>query len=90
MTGWVLDEILSHKKSQQLTLPWLPEQAWLLPPSANDWLPKEHLSFFLLDLIAQLDLDPILHLHRQHALWEASRAQYQGHGLHSFSQGTAP
>ena len=40
--------------------PWLPEQAWLLPLSPIDWLPKNHLAFFLLDLIDQLDLDPIL------------------------------
>jgi len=45
--------------------PWLPEQAWLLPPSPIDWLPKDHLVFFLLDLIDQLDLDPILQLYRQ-------------------------
>jgi transposase len=45
--------------------PWLPEQAWLLPPSPIDWLPKDHLAFFLLDLIDQLDLDPILQLYRQ-------------------------
>jgi transposase/transposase InsO family protein len=44
---------------------WLPEQAWLLPPSPIDWLPKDHLVFFLLDLIDQLDLDPILQLYRQ-------------------------
>jgi len=45
--------------------PWLPEQAWLLPPSPIDWLPKDHLVFFLLDLIDQLDLDPIFRLYRQ-------------------------
>ena len=43
----------------------MPEQAWLLPPSPIDWLPKDHLAFFLLDLIDQLDLDPILQLYRQ-------------------------
>jgi transposase/transposase InsO family protein len=46
-------------------LSWLPEQAWLLPPSPIDWLPKDHLAFFLLDLIDQLDLNPILQLYRQ-------------------------
>ena len=45
--------------------PWLPEQAWLLPPSPIDWLPNDHLVFFLLDLIDQLDLDPIFRLYRQ-------------------------
>jgi transposase len=45
--------------------PWLPEQVWLLPPSPIDWLPVNHLVFFLLDLIDQLDLDPILRIYRQ-------------------------
>jgi len=45
--------------------PWLPEQACLLLPSPIDWLPKDHLVFFLLDLIDQLDLDPFLQLYRQ-------------------------
>ena len=29
-----------------------------------NWLPKDHLAFFLLDLIDQLNLDPILQLYR--------------------------
>ena len=45
--------------------PWLPGQVWLLPPSPIDWLPVNHLVFFLLDLIDQLDLDPILRIYRQ-------------------------
>jgi hypothetical protein len=62
--------------------PWLPGQIGLLPPSPSDWLPKDHLAFFLLDLIDQLDLDPIFRLYRQHALQKASRALQQGHCLH--------
>ena len=45
--------------------PWLPEQACLLLPSPIDSLPKDHLVFFLLVLIDQLDLDPFLQLYRQ-------------------------
>jgi hypothetical protein len=30
----------------------------LLPPSPVDWLPANHLVFFLLDLAAELDLEP--------------------------------
>ena len=37
--------------------PWNPEQTLLLPPSPVDWLPENHLVFFLLDLAAELDLD---------------------------------
>jgi len=36
--------------------PWNPEQTLLLPPSPVDWLPENHLVFFLLDLAAELDL----------------------------------
>ncbi|MFM9088383.1 MAG: IS1182 family transposase [Cyanobium sp.] len=39
--------------------PWNPEQTLLLPPSPVDWLPENHLVFFLLDLVAELDLGEI-------------------------------
>jgi hypothetical protein len=35
--------------------PWNPEQTLRLPPSPVDWLPENHLVFFLLDLAAELD-----------------------------------
>jgi transposase len=39
--------------------PYAPEQALLLPPSLRDWLPDDHLAFFVSDLIDQLDLAAI-------------------------------
>jgi transposase len=39
--------------------PYLPEQDLLLPPSLRDWLPGNHLSYFVSDLIDQLDLSAI-------------------------------
>lgn len=45
--------------------PWNPEQTLLLPPSPVDWLPENHLVFFLLDLAAELDLDEIHAVYRQ-------------------------
>ena len=39
--------------------PYMPEQDLLLPPSLRDWLPKDHLAFFVSDLIDQLDLSAI-------------------------------
>jgi transposase len=39
--------------------PWNPEQTLLLPPSPVEWLPENHLVFFLLDLASQLDLSVI-------------------------------
>ena len=39
--------------------PYVPEQDLLLPPSLREWLPEEHLAFFVSDLIDQLDLSAI-------------------------------
>jgi len=39
--------------------PYLPEQDFLLPPSLRDWLPEDHLAYFVSDLIDQLDLSAI-------------------------------
>ena len=45
--------------------PWNPEQTLLLPPSPVEWLPENHLVFFLLDLAAELDLGEIHAYYRQ-------------------------
>jgi transposase len=45
--------------------PWNPEQTLLLPPSPVDWLPENHLVFFLLDLAVELDLAEIHAYYRQ-------------------------
>jgi len=39
--------------------PYVPEQDLLLPPSLRDWLPEDHLAFFVSDVIEQLDLSAI-------------------------------
>src|SRR5437762_340914 len=39
--------------------PYVPEQDLLLPPSLRDWLPADHLVYFVSDLIDQLDLSAI-------------------------------
>ena len=49
--------------------PWNPEQTLLLPPSPMDWLPENHLVFFLLDLVTELDLSAI------YAVYEARDAR---------------
>jgi hypothetical protein len=38
---------------------YLPEQDLLLPPSLRDWLPENHLVYFVSDLIDQVDLSGI-------------------------------
>lgn len=32
------------------------DQQFLMPPSVSDWLPDDHLAWFILDLVAELDL----------------------------------
>jgi Transposase DDE domain group 1/Transposase domain (DUF772) len=38
---------------------YLPEQELLLPPSVQEWLPGDHLAYFVSDLVDQLDLSAI-------------------------------
>jgi transposase len=39
--------------------PYLPEQDLLLPPNLRDWLPENHLVYFVSDVVDQLDLSKI-------------------------------
>jgi transposase len=38
---------------------WNPSQAFLLPPSPDEWLPEGHMVYFVLDVVSQLDLRAI-------------------------------
>jgi transposase len=40
------------------------DQPFLLPPDLRDWLPHDHLSWFVLDVVDQLDLGPFLRAYR--------------------------
>jgi transposase len=40
--------------------PYVPEQELLLPPSLNDWLPADHLAYFVSELVDELDLTEIV------------------------------
>jgi transposase len=40
------------------------DQPFLLPPDLLDWLPADHLAWFLLDVVDQLDLGPFYRVHR--------------------------
>ncbi len=40
--------------------PYSPDQTFLLPPSLRDWLPQDHLAYFLSDVVDQLDLCEII------------------------------
>jgi transposase len=39
-------------------------QPFLLPPDLRDWLPQDHLAWFVLDMVDQLDLSPFLRVYR--------------------------
>jgi transposase len=39
--------------------PYEPSQTFLLPPDLRDWLPEDHLSFYIDDLVKDLDLSAI-------------------------------
>ncbi len=38
---------------------YLPEQSLLLPPDLRDWLPDDHLAYFVSELVDELDLGAI-------------------------------
>jgi transposase len=40
------------------------DQPFLLPPDLRDWLPADHLAWFVLDVVDQLDLGPFLRAYR--------------------------
>jgi transposase len=40
------------------------DQPFLLPPDLRDWLPHDHLAWFILDVVDQLDLAPFYLAHR--------------------------
>ena len=33
------------------------EQSFLMPPDVRDWLPENHLAWFVIDAVAVMDLD---------------------------------
>jgi transposase len=40
------------------------DQSFLLPPDLRDWLPADHLAWFVRDVVDQLDLGPFLRCYR--------------------------
>src|SRR3569832_857363 len=53
-----------------------PRQGFLLPPSPLDWLPEEHLAYFILETVSQLDLKAIT------AHYERERRGFPPHDPH--------
>jgi len=46
-------------------LPCDRDQPYLMPPSLKDWLPQDHLAWFLLDAVNEMDLRPFYARHRE-------------------------
>lgn len=46
-------------------LPCERDQAYLMPPSLLDWLPENHLAWFVLDAVEQIDLQPFYTKYRR-------------------------
>ena len=42
-----------------------PDQMFLMPPSLLEWLPKEHLVFFVRDVVQTIDLSPITSVYEE-------------------------
>ena len=40
--------------------PYEPNQIYLMPTSLGDWLPSDHLAYFISDVVDQLDLSAIM------------------------------
>ncbi len=40
------------------------EQVLLMPPSLRDWLPEDHLAWFVIDAVAEMDLSAFLAAYR--------------------------
>jgi transposase len=45
-------------------LPCERDQTLLMPPSLRDWLPDDHLAWFVLDAVEQMDLEPFFSAYR--------------------------
>jgi transposase len=53
-------------------LPAERDQLYLMPPSLRDWLPDDHLAFFVLDVVGELDLSIFYERYRTDGLGRAA------------------
>ena len=53
-------EFISEEAAMSKTyLPYDPDQQLLLPAALREWLPDDHLAYFISDVVDQLDLSDI-------------------------------
>ena len=49
----------AERSMSKAYLPYDPEQQLLLPAALQEWLPEDHLAYFIFDVVDQLDLSDI-------------------------------
>jgi len=54
------------------------EQELLLPPSLREWLPDDHLAWFVLDAVAEMDLGAFYASHRDDGWGQRDRDHRRG------------
>ena len=47
---------MGKKKSYQA---WTQDQMFLMPPSMKEWLKEDHLAWFILDVVSEVDISPV-------------------------------
>ena len=50
---------MRNKRSNHHYIPYDPDQQLLIPLNMRDWLPKNHVAYFILDVLSTLDLSPL-------------------------------
>src|SRR3954452_2544643 len=63
------------------------EQAFLMPPSLRDWLPEDHLAWFVLAAVEGMDLSAFYGAYRVDG---HGRAAFEAHPVASASAGRRP
>lgn len=58
-TSFDVCDLLQSMARAKRYRPWLPDQQYLLPPAPRDWLPEQHLVFFILDVLESVDMSAI-------------------------------
>ena len=49
----------AERSMSKTYLPYDPDQQFLLPAALQEWLPQDHLAYFISDVVDQLDLSAI-------------------------------
>ena len=59
---WLIKTYLSYEPDQQL----------LLPAALQEWLPDDHLAYFISDVVDQLDMSEVTARYERETAWRAA------------------